>query len=185
MLRASRATGVVALVSAVFVLGCLAGCGGGAHGTGSGAPRDALKASAGHRRCPPSDRTFKPSPDPLAKRVLVPVGPTGVRVCRYWGEGDGMHRWTLSGQRLVTGGSALDRLVRRLDSLPPIQTVPARSCPVFGARSLLLLFQYSRTSDDPVRILRQGCVSVSNGRLPDRYGDGLGLGDHWPDEGLL
>jgi hypothetical protein len=97
-----------------------------------------------------------------------------------------MRRWTLAGQRLVFGGGALDRLVRRLDALPPIQTTPARSCPVFGARSLLLLFQYSRTTSDvPVRILRQGCVSVSNGRLPDRYGDGLGLGEHWPDEGLL
>jgi hypothetical protein len=185
MTHAGRAARVVALASAVFVLACLTGCGRDAHGTGSLAPRDALKASAGHRPCPPSDRTFKPSPDPLAKRVLVRSGSIGVRVCRYWGEGDGMHPWTLAGQRPVFGGSALDRLVRRLDALPPIQTVPARSCPVFGARSVLLLFQYSRTSDDPVRILRQGCVSVSNGRLPDRYGDGLGLGEHWPDEGLL
>jgi hypothetical protein len=41
-------------------------------------------------------------------------------------------------------------------------------------------------SDNPVRIVRGGCVRVSNGHPPDLWDDGeLGLGEHWPDEGVL
>ncbi len=36
-----------------------------------------------------------------------------------------------------------------------------------------------------VRIVRSGCIPVSNGHLLERFGDGLPLGAHWPDEGVL
>jgi len=50
---------------------------------------------------------------------------------------------------------------------------------------VLLLFRYTNSPDDPVRIVRAGCIPVSNGHIFERFGDGLGLGAHWPDEGAI
>jgi hypothetical protein len=47
------------------------------------------------------------------------------------------------------------------------------------------LFHYRRAHDDPVRIVADSCIFVSNGRVPERFGDGLPYGEHWLDEGLL
>jgi hypothetical protein len=46
------------------------------------------------------------------------------------------------------------------------------------------LFHY-RNANDPMRILRDSCTFVSNGRLRGLYAEGLPSGEHWPDEGLL
>jgi hypothetical protein len=93
-------------------------------------------------------------------------------------------QWTLAGQRNIAEDSKLAGLVAKLDALKPLPTV-AVSCPDFGGRSVLLLFRYRGASDDPVRILRGGCVRVSNGRPPDLWGEGLSLGEHWLDEGIV
>jgi hypothetical protein len=173
------------LVLVVFALGSLSSCGGQARAINSVPAINSPAARVVHRRCPPSDRTFEPSSDPSTMRTLVPAGPTAVLVCRYWGDGDAKTPRTLAGRRYITADHAVNRLVDRLDALSPIPTRPVPSCPVFGGRSVLLLFRYRLVSDDPVRILREGCVPVSNGWLRDRYGEGLELGEHWPDEGLI
>jgi hypothetical protein len=115
--------------------------------------------------------------------VLVPAAPTGALVCRYWGSQDVGRRWTLAGGRHLAA-PLLGRLAARLDRLDRIPNAPAPSCPVFGGRSVLFLFHYRGASDDPVRILRVSCVEVSNGRV-ERWVQGLPLGEHWPDEGLI
>ena len=77
----------------------------------------------------------------------------------------------------------ISRLITRLDALEP-ERPPLPSCPVFGGRSILLLFYYRGASEDPVRILRETCPKATNGRLT-RLALGLSEGEHWPDEGLL
>jgi hypothetical protein len=116
---------------------------------------------------------------------MVPGRPAGVLVCRYWGQADAGPRWTLAGERTLGGGVRLLAFARRLNALRPIPTAPAPSCPVLGGRSVLLLFRYPTRPDDPVRIVRSGCVDVSNGHLRERFGLALGMGEHWPDEGIL
>jgi hypothetical protein len=170
-------------IVALFVAaGAVDGCAGKSHGSGSS--REAVV----RRSCPLRDVTFRPSTDPRTATVLVPEQPIGVLVCRYWGRHDLGRRWTLAGHRHVAEDSKLAGLIAKLDALKPFPIAtggPAVSCPVFGGRSVLLLFQYRDASDDPVRISNGGCVMVSNGRPPDLWGEGLTLGQHWPDEGVL
>ena len=177
---------VLTIVALVVAAGAVNGCGGKSNSTSSS--RDAVV----HRPCPLRDLTFRPSTDPRTSTVLVPVQfervatvvlpvqPTGALVCRYWGRHDPGRPWTLAGHRYVAGDSKLDGLVAKLDALKPFPISPAVSCPAFGGRSVLLLFQYRDESDDPVRIDRGGCVHVSNGRLPVLWGEGLSLGEHCP-----
>jgi hypothetical protein len=117
--------------------------------------------------------------------VLIPGEPAAVLVCRYWGRHDAGASQSLAGQRQVPNGAKLRSFVRELNALPPIPKDPPPSCPVFGGRSLLLLFRYRDAPDDPVLILRSGCTPVSNGHLRERFGEALVLGEHWPDEGVL
>jgi len=161
----------------IAAAGAVSGCAGKANSPGSS------PEAVGHRSCPPRDLTFRPSTDPRTATVLVPAQPVDVLVCRYWGRHDTGRHGTLAGHRYVAGASKLAGLVATLNALKPFPTVPV-SCPVFGGRSVLLLFRYRGTSDDPVRIVRAGCVYVGNGRPPDRWDDGE-LGEHWPDEGVL
>jgi hypothetical protein len=144
----------------------------------NGAP---LESVAYHRRCPANGRA-QASPEMATARVLVPAHPTGALICRYWGPNDRGHRpGSLAGALHVENANAVDRLAVRLDALPPAPSHP--SCPAFGGRSDLIFFHYRGAGDDPVRIVREGCVPVSNGRLV-RSGLGLPYG-HWPDTGLL
>jgi hypothetical protein len=173
-----RLSTIVALLAAA---GGVSGCAGKSSGTGSS--RDARV----HRSCPPRDRSFPPSADPRTATVVVPAQPVGVLICRYWGRHDISRRaWTLAGHRYVVEDPKLNRLGAQLNALKPFPTSRAVSCPEFGGRSVLLIFRYRDASDDPVRVLRAGCVSVSNGRLPDLWDDGeVNLGEHWPDEGVV
>jgi hypothetical protein len=138
-----------------------------------------------HRTCPPSDRTFAGSPESATRAVLVPGDPAAVLVCRYWGRHDTGAPDSLAGQRQVVEGAKLRSFVSKLNTLSPIPTEPPASCPVSSGRSLLLLFRYRDTPDDPVQIVRSGCTPVSNGHLRERFGEDLVLGTHWPDEGAL
>jgi hypothetical protein len=135
------------------------------------------------QRCPATDAKLESSPDLTTGRELVPPHPVGTLVCRYWGNHDVGQRGTLAGERAVEANRALSRLITRLDALEP-ERQPLPSCPVFGGRSILLLFHYRGASDDPVRILRETCPKATNGRLT-RLALGLSGGEHWPDEGLL
>ncbi len=148
------------------------------------APGGALgeMAAVRHRTCPSEDRQFVPSADPATRTTMVPGHPIGVLVCRYWGAPDAQPRYTLAGERYVAGSPKLLAFARKLNALEPIPTAPAPSCPVFGGRSVLLFFRYNDEPDTPVRIVRQGCIPVSNGHLRNRYGLSLPLGKHWPDE---
>jgi hypothetical protein len=92
---------------------------------------------------------------------------------------------SLAGQRQVLDEVKLRSFVRKLNALPPISKDPPASCPVFGGRSLLLMFRYRDAPDDPVQIVLSGCISVSNGHLRERFGEGLMRGPHWPDENVL
>jgi hypothetical protein len=159
------------------------GCAGEQNGSSS---IDTSRDAAAHLACPPSDATFTPSNDPRAATMLVPGRPGGVLVCRYWGRDDTGRQWTFAGERYVPAGAKLARFVRKLNGLPPIPTAPPLSCPSLGGRSVLLLFRYRDVRDDPVRILREGCISVSNGHLRHRSGVSLlDIGEHWADEGAL
>jgi hypothetical protein len=162
------------------------GCGGRAHVSASAESKHApLESIAFHGRCPVRDALEKASPDPSTASLLVPPRATGALICRYWGINDGGHRpAALAGARSVNGGGSLDRLVGRMDALPPFPTHPAPSCPALGGRSEVIYFHYAAAADDPVRIERQGCVAVSNGRVV-RYGLTLPAGRHWQDEGLI
>jgi hypothetical protein len=135
-------------------------------------------------QCPQTDATVLPSSNPRTASVLVPPHPTGVRVCRYWGHSDFGSHWTLvAGDRYVRESHALARLVSELDALQP-ETPPYPSCPVFGGRSILLIFHYTDASDVRVRLSRVTCPRATNGRLA-RLALGLTEGEHWPDEGLI
>jgi hypothetical protein len=176
---ACRVLRIVVLFAAA---GAVNGCAGKSNRTGSS--REAVV----HRSCPLRNLTFRPSADPRTATVLVPTHPAGVLVCRYWGRRDTGRYGTLAGHRYVAEDSKLVGLVAKLDALKPFPIAsggPAVSCPVLGGRSALLLFRYRDASDDPVRIRHGGCVRVSNGRPPDLWGEGLTLGEHWPDEELL
>ncbi len=135
------------------------------------------------RRCPASDAKIESSSDPRTALELVPPHPLGALACRYWGDHDVGQRGTLAGERAIEANPALSRLITRLDALKP-ERYPVPSCPVFGGRSILLLFHYRAASDGPVRILRETCPEATNGRLT-RLALGLSGGEHWPDEGLL
>jgi len=143
-----------------------------------------LEAVAHHRHCPASDARAEASPEPTTASVLVPAHPTGALICRYWGLSDSGHREaSLAGTLTVHKAVVADHLAIRLDALPPSPSKPVPSCPSFGGRSDVIFFHYHRASDDPVRIKREACVPVSNGRL---LRAGLSLPyRHWPDEGLL
>jgi hypothetical protein len=167
----------------LLALGAVTGCGAQEPSSSTAPAKHPPSGALTYARCPPRDRRLLPSDDPRTSTVLVPAAPTGALVCRYWGSQDVGRRWTLAGGRYVAA-PLLGRLVARLNRLDRIPNAPARSCPVFGGRSVLLLFRYRGASDDPVRILRVGCVEVSNGRV-ERWGESLPLGEHWPDEGLL
>jgi hypothetical protein len=117
--------------------------------------------------------------------VLVPGDPEAVLVCRYWGRQDTGSAYSLAGQRQVLEGVKLRSFVRKLNALPLVPKDPPASCPVSDGRSVLLLFRYREAPDDPVQIVRSSCTPVSNGRLRERFGEGLALGAHWPDEDVL
>jgi hypothetical protein len=153
--------------------------------TVTGCGHGATSATVGHRRCPPADRTFVPSNDRRTAAKLVPATPVGVLICRYWGSGDTGAPWTLAQQRYAPASARLDRLVAKLNALRPIPTSPAPSCPVFGGRSVMLLFRFRAESDDPVRVRRVSCTSVGNGHIERLWGLGLFVGEHWPDEGAI
>jgi len=170
---ASAAAALMVLLAAV----ALSACG------GAGSVTSASKSTASAERCPQSDARVQPSADPRTASVLVPPGPTGVRVCRYWGQSDGRDRMLAAGERSVQGGRALARLVVKLDALQP-ETPPVPSCPVLGGRSILLIFHYAHASTDRVRLSRETCPRARNGRLV-RLALGLAVGEHWPDEGLI
>jgi hypothetical protein len=175
-IQAFRALTIVALFGAAVAINSCAG---------TPSSTDSSRKAVLHRSCPLRDLTFRPSTDSRTATVLVPAQPNGVLICRYWGRHDTGRRGTLAGHRYVAGGSNLAGLVAKLDSLKLFPTAPAPSCQAFGGRSVLLLLQYPDASDDPVRIGREGCVRVSNGRLPVLWGEALSLGEHWSDEGLL
>jgi hypothetical protein len=146
-----------------------------------------LEAVADHERCPTSDARRESSPDPATAEVLVPAGPTGALICRYWGRHDpGRRKGSLAEKGPVASKASVNRLVALLGKLPPLyQGSPASSCPVLGGRSDLIFFHYRHASDDPVRILKECRVPASNGRLVK---EAIGIGPaegHWPDEGLL
>jgi hypothetical protein len=175
------------------VIGCLvvagsmsSGCGGQAHVSTSARSSNApLESLAFHGRCPVRDALEKASPDPSTASLLVPPRPTGALICRYWGINDrGQRPAALAGARPVNDSGSLARLVARLDALPPFPGQPAPSCPALGGRSEVIYFHYAAAADDPVRIVRQGCAAVSNGRIV-RYGLTLPAGRHWQDEGLI
>lgn len=162
------------VMAAVVVLGlALYGCGG------------ATEAAVRHRTCPPNDRAFAASPEAATRAILVPGDPAAVLVCRYWGRRDSGPAQSLAGKRQVNSATKLPPFVRKLNALGPIPKDPPPSCPVFGGRSVLLFFRYRDVPDDPVEIVRSGCIPVSNGHLRERSGDGLPVGAHWPDEGVL
>jgi len=170
----------------VILLGVSSGCGSGrAHAMGSVSTTHApLEAVAYHRRCPASDVRVEASPEPATASVLVPAHPTSALICRYWGLSDPGHREeALAGTLTIHNAVSMGHLAMRLDALPPFPTKPLPSCPSFGGRSGVIFFHYHRTSDDPVRIKREGCVPVGNGRLLRL---GLSLPQrHWSDEALL
>jgi hypothetical protein len=175
------------LAASVIVAGWVwGGCGGGAPVSTSATLKHATFESLSfHVRCPPRDSLEKASPDPRTASVLVPPRPASALICRYWGIDDRGHRpAALAGARPVNEGPPLGRLVGRLDALPPFPTRPVPSCPALGGRSEVIYFHYRGAADDPVRIQRQGCVAVSNGRVV-RYGLSLPAGRHWQDEALI
>ncbi len=175
-------TWAASIASLMLLLSVLSGCGRQARARSPAAAKSTPPLT--HGRCPLRDRRLQPSSDPRTATVLVPPHPTGVSVCRYWGDEVMRGRWKLAASRDVPSDRALARLVARLDGLDRPQAAPPPSCPVLGGRSVVLVFHYRGATDDPVRILRATCIEVSNGRL-DRWGQALALGEHWPDEGLL
>lgn len=148
-------------------------------------PEEGERHPVRHRDCPATDRRFRPSSDPATRSSIVPGEPLGVLVRRYWGRRDLGPEGTLAGQRFVPATKEVLRFARELDALMPIPTAPVPSCPIFGGRSILLLFRHGDAPDDPVRIVRAGCIPVDNGHLRERYGLALPLGAHWPDEEVL
>jgi hypothetical protein len=174
-----RVASFVMLLS-IVVAAC--GCGGQA-ASGKHAPFEAVDY---HQRCPSTDVRHEASPDPTTARVLVPNHPTGALICRYWGFHDLGRKGDFAGARSVADTTALNRAAAVLDKLPPsYEGSPATSCPELGGRSDLIFFHYRRASDDPVRILKECRVPVSNSRLVK---EAIGIGpaeSHWPDEGLL
>jgi hypothetical protein len=168
----------------IVAAGTSSGCGGQSHvKTSAGLNRAPLESVAVHYRCPPRDALSKASPDPRTASVLVPPGPSGALICRYWGvEDPGRRPAALAGEVPVASAAVLDRLAGKLDALPAFPS-PSPSCPASGGRSEVIFFHYRGAADDPVRIAVRGCAEVSNGRL---VRDGLSLprSPHWTDEGL-
>lgn len=174
-----------AIVSLLAITLGASSCGKQAHATTSALAAHApLEAVAHHQRCPGSDAHAEASPEPITASVLVPAHPTSALICRYWGLSDPGHREASLAKTLsVHNAVVADHLAERLDALPPFPRKRASSCPSFGGRSDVIFFHYRLASDDPVRIKREACVPVSNGRL---LRAGLSLPyRHWPDEGLL
>jgi hypothetical protein len=172
-----------------IMLAVSSGCGGQAQATTpasttrSRTTHAPLEAVAHHHRCPSNDARAEASPDLRTANVLVPAHPAGALICRYWGLNDpGHHDASLAGTLSIHNATVIDHLAARLDALPPFPRTLV-SCPTFGGRSDVIFFHYRDDSDDPVRIKRDGCVPVSNGRLL-RSGLSLPYG-HWPDDGLL
>jgi hypothetical protein len=162
------------------------GCGGHRSTEGTGSTRHAqFESVAYHTRCPHTDRIHEASPDPATGSALVPPGVTSALICRYWGFADRGRERSFAGERSVTDAATVDRGVTRLDALRPLFRGP-HLCPAFGDRSELIFFHYWRASDDPVRIVVDCLIPVSNGRLVMGGLAGLRAGDvHWLDEGLF
>ncbi len=117
--------------------------------------------------------------------MLVPGSPQTLLVCRYDAAGSTSRPPARAGALRVRDPAVIARLARELDSLPPLP--PRASCPVFGGRSELFAFGYRGARRARVRLVMEGCVPVTNGRvtregldLPMRAGEA-----HWPDEALL
>lgn len=142
-----------------------------------------------HRSCPQQDEHNAPSTYPATRTVLVPGRPIAALVCRYWGSDDLGRSGTLAGQRYVANTAKVVSFALKLDALrPPRLPLGRLNCDeVLGGRSVVFLFQYRSAPDDLVRIVREGCIPVSNGhRQAGRFALGrLDLGEHWLDEGLL
>jgi hypothetical protein len=172
------------VASVAIIVVTASGCGAQTRAMSSasmGGSRSATQVPVVHR-CPSRPAPVEASPEPTSASVLVPAHPTGALICRYWGTNESArHEATLAGTLPIQQETVLDRLAARLDALPPFPR-HSMSCPTFGGRSDLILFHYRDGRKDPVRITREGCVPVSNGRLL-RTGLSLPYG-HWPDDGL-
>jgi hypothetical protein len=164
------------------------GCGGPGHAVGSASGKhEALEEASDGRLCLRRNAPLKASSDPATARELVPAQPVGALICRYWGSNDSGHsQLSLAKAMSVASTTALDHMVALLDALPSyVRNPPFGTCPVLGGRSDLIIFRYRDGRRDPVRILKECRVPVSNGRVVK---EGLGIGPaegHWPDEGLL
>jgi hypothetical protein len=164
------------------------GCGGPGHAVGSvSGKHEALEGASDGRLCPRRNAPLKVSSDPATARELVPAQPAGALICRYWGSNDSGHgKLSFAEAMSVASTTVLDHMVALLDALPTyVETHPYGTCPVLGGRSDLIIFSYRDGRRDPVRILKECRVPVSNGRVV-KVGLGIGPAEgHWPDEGLL
>jgi len=164
------------------------GCGGPGHAIGSASGKHvALEEASDGRLCPRRNVRLEASSDPATTSVLVPAQPAGALICRYWGSHDSGHsKLSFAEAMSVASTTALDHMVALLNALPTyVETHPLGTCPVLGGRSDLIIFRYRDGRRDPVRILKECRVPVSNGRVV-KVGLRIGPAEgHWPDEGLL
>jgi hypothetical protein len=115
----------------------------------------------------PARTPFPPlvSARPGSTKALVPHGATSVLICRYQGLNPPARAWHLEHGRLVTTAGEVSRLSAKLDAIPPTPPGAVYSCPMEDGTVILLVFQYSSGSTDPVTVTLTGCMFAGNGHV--------------------
>jgi hypothetical protein len=122
-------------------------------------------------RCPRTDKRLPGSQNPAAKRVLVPVRPRRLLLCRYHGLNPDLTRaGTLARSRRLDKRLTVKRLARKFNALKSFApcTNPSGctiACPASDDTKVVAFFRYRRRADVPVVVEIGGCGNVSNGQL--------------------
>jgi hypothetical protein len=164
---------VLAIAAAVSAVGVAAGVGNNHHS--QGVPGREIDQAAESRAQPSCAHRIGQAPINRNRRsshILVPVAPSHLLLCRYYGSFAGASPSPREGELIVErfigrGGvvRSLGRAFDRLSPLPPGEY----TCPADNGAALYALFIYESEADVPVMVSLSGCRAASNGRTPHAF----------------
>lgn len=140
-------------------------------GGSPGAPRNLAFEPCPHWVLP-EGKLIEPDHNRRAARSIVPMTPTEVQLCRYWGTGYNQTQKTLA----RAGKLASERVLRRTGVVRPLarefhnlRMYPEHgtgefTCPADEGATLYAIFHYASEPDVSVSVRLSGCPFAWNGR---------------------
>ena len=127
------------------------------------------------RIVPEEGEATKGDHSPRAAETTVPMAPSALQLCRYYGFGIEQTPETraragrLQSERVLRKAASVRSIAREFDSLTPLPEGPI-GCPADEGARLYAIFAYQGEVEAvPVEVHLSGCRSAWNGRTPRAY----------------